>query len=82
MGTEETIECPNCEVTIGKTETACPKCGIVIEEFEDTITAVEKANAALERRKKKNAPPDSPAPEPARRSPLLSLGRAIRKGGK
>ena len=76
----ETKECPNCEKNIAATEEKCPACGIVIADFEDAVETVSKAQAAIERRRRKETPPAPLNPEP-KRSKLAALGSIIRKRG-
>jgi hypothetical protein len=86
---DETKECINCDAVIGATETKCPKCGAELAEMEETVSAIEKAQAILDKRKVKaaakkaeedarNAPPAPKKKTAAER--LRSLGKAFKKG--
>lgn len=60
--------CPNCDATIGETETKCPACAVELEELENEIGAVSRALGILEKRKKSSAgpgPTPTPTPTPA-----------------
>lgn len=81
---EDTKECPNCNVKVGKDEKICPSCKVDFDELEDAVTTVDRANKILEKRR---TPPAPPAPEvpptpvhqpPAKRNVLTSLGKVIR----
>jgi uncharacterized C2H2 Zn-finger protein len=83
-----TKKCEVCEADIGETEVKCPKCGVEFSELEETVTAVERANQILEKRRKakeesekckkcgKKHEGDCP-PEP-KRNKLRGLGAALR----
>lgn len=76
----DTRDCPNCEAVIGVSETKCPSCQVDLAEFEDAMTATEKINNALERKRKKAEPPVPAAQPPKNRlGKLASLGSVIRK---
>lgn len=78
----DTRECPNCEATVGTSESKCPACGIDFAEFEDAMTATENINKAIERKRKKETPPDPPPvaqPKTNRLGRLASLGSVLRK---
>jgi RNA polymerase subunit RPABC4/transcription elongation factor Spt4 len=78
--TAETKECSNCDAVIGKSEKTCPKCSLDLEELEDTVTAVERAQQILEKRRKKNEPAPAPEAPPAKaKNRFLGLGSALRK---
>ena len=77
MPEPETITCENCDAEIGKSETKCPKCGVVFEDLADAIASVETANKVIEKRKKKAELPVAP---PAKKeNPLRALGKVLRK---
>jgi uncharacterized C2H2 Zn-finger protein len=79
--------CEACDKEIGESETKCPACGVDFEELADTVTTVERAQAILEKRRKKNEPQPcakckkvhegacAPAP---RKSKLRGLGSILR----
>jgi len=52
-----TKECLDCEAKIGATEKVCPACGADLEALEEAVTAVEKANKIIARRKAQEGPP-------------------------
>lgn len=45
--------CESCDAEIGASETKCPKCGIIFEELEEAVSAVERAQSVLEKRRAK-----------------------------
>lgn len=75
----ETQECANCNTQIGKTETICPNCKVNLEELEDAISTVDRAQTILEKRRKAALPPVPPVVQPpVKRNVLASLGKVIR----
>jgi hypothetical protein len=76
----DTKECPSCDAVIGKTEKTCPKCSVDLDELEDTLTTVEKANAILEKRRKKTLPLEPPPAPKKKTNKLRSLGSFLRGG--
>jgi len=84
----DTKICPECDKEIGVSETVCPSCSTNLEELEETVAAVEKANKVLEKRRKKKEEEERAALPPTVTPPatkttgaarLRSLGRAFRK---
>ena len=66
----DTKKCEACDVVIGKTETKCPACGVDLEELEEAVKVVERANAIIEKRKKAALPP-----APVKKTGLSLFGR-------
>lgn len=77
----DTKECPSCDKEIGNSETKCPACGIEIEELENAIATVSKAQEVIDKRKKKSIPPETaPITElSTKKSIFTSMGSALRK---
>ena len=72
----ETKNCEACDQQIGASETTCPRCGVVFAELEETVTAVEKAQTIIEKRRKAAQPPEpQPQPQPAKKNIVAALGR-------
>lgn len=80
----KTKKCECCEAEIGKDEKVCPKCSVDFDELEETVTAIDRANAVLAKRKAKETPP-TPEVKPAEKlkgvSKLRAMGRAFQKKG-
>lgn len=80
----KTKQCEACDATIGKDEKVCPKCSVDFDELEETVTAIDRANAVLAKRKAKAVPeptpPPTPEPKPKGISRLRAMGRAFKKG--
>jgi predicted RNA-binding Zn-ribbon protein involved in translation (DUF1610 family) len=76
-----TKECPSCDKEIGSNETKCPACGIEIEELENAIATISKANEVIEKRKKKITPTEPvPVTEPTTKTSIFtSMGSVLRK---
>lgn len=83
--------CEACDKEIGDNDAKCPACGVVFEELNDAVSAVEKANAILEKRRKKKEEDAkckkcgkihegacAPIKKP---SPFSALGSALRRKG-
>lgn len=66
----DTKKCEACDATIGKTETKCPACSVDLEELEESIKVIERANAVIEKRKKAALPP-----APVKRTGVSLFGR-------
>lgn len=81
----DTINCPECDVTIGKDEKECPSCHVNIEELEEAISTVERANKVIEKRKRASVPPppETPEPEaPKKKSSIFTrFGKRVTKKG-
>jgi RNA polymerase subunit RPABC4/transcription elongation factor Spt4 len=78
----KTKHCEACDAEIGKDEKVCPKCAVDFDELEETVTAIDRANAVLAKRKAKAVPPE-PAPgappvKPKGVAKLRALGRAFK----
>ena len=69
----ETKVCDNCDAEIGVSETKCPKCGTELAELDEIASAVERGQAILDKRRKRNAPPAPPAPVETVRKGLARL---------
>ena len=70
--------CPECEAKIGAKEETCPACGINIEEFEESISAVERVNKVIEKRKGQGT--SAPSVTPAKKKSILSGLANLTKG--
>lgn len=80
----ETKICDGCDKEIGVSETKCPACGVEFAELDETVTAVERAQAVIEKRRKRAeaaaAPPTPTVPVKEKGiARLRSLGRAFKK---
>lgn len=85
MATEPTTKfCDSCDAEIGATEKVCPKCQTDLEELDETVNAVSKAQAVIDKRKAKEAAKNTPAPPAAPEklkgsARLRSFGRILNR---
>lgn len=56
MAEPTTKICEACDAEIATSEEKCPKCGVTFSELDETVTAVEKAQAIIEKRRKAKEP--------------------------
>lgn len=56
-------KCLECDAVIGENEKVCPACQTDLEELEQTVAAVEKANKVIAKRAAA-VPPPEPESEP------------------
>lgn len=75
----ETKKCWNCEQEIGTSEKICPKCQVNLDMLEEEMTVVDRANKALERKRKAEDPP-LPPPTPPVPAKKKSIFRSLTGG--
>jgi hypothetical protein len=82
----ETKICDGCDAEIGTSETKCPRCGEDLTELEEMVSAVDKANNALAKRKareeKARKDRETPTPTPAAKKSFSERMRSLGRIGK